>query len=45
MTAQTFADFETHARAQGFDVVLVHGVSKADDSPTLEWLQSAFDAS
>ena len=28
-----------------FDVVLVHGVSKADDSPTLEWLQSAFDAS
>ena len=28
-----------------FDVVLVQGVSKADDSPTLEWLQSAFDAS
>ena len=28
-----------------FDVVLVQGVSKSDDSPTLEWLQSAFDAS
>ena len=28
-----------------FDVVLVQGVSKADDIPTIEWLQSAFDAS
>ena len=27
-----------------FDVVLVQGVYKADDSPTIEWLQSAFDA-
>jgi putative endonuclease len=27
-----------------FDVVLVQGVSKADDSGTIEWLQSAFDA-
>jgi putative endonuclease len=28
-----------------FDVVLVQGASKLDDSPTIEWLQSAFDAS
>ena len=28
-----------------FDVVLVQGASNADDSPTMEWLQSAFDAS
>jgi len=28
-----------------FDVVLVQGASKADDRPTIEWLQSAFDAS
>jgi putative endonuclease len=28
-----------------FDVVLVQCASKADDRPTIEWLQSAFDAS
>ena len=28
-----------------FDVVLVQGTSQADDRPTIEWLQAAFDAS
>ena len=28
-----------------FDVVLVQGTSKADERPTIEWLQAAFDAS
>lgn len=28
-----------------FDVVLVQGTSQADERPTIEWLQAAFDAS
>ena len=28
-----------------FDVLLVQGTSKADERPTIEWLQAAFDAS